>query len=132
VISQNEKFDMTAVDEHAYKRSVRYSTKETADYLVRVIGPQMVAVGTGVKDVRTVRGWQDHTEPRSQEVEDRLRILLRVVTMVKDTYGDHAARAFLRGSNATLGDKAPLMVVARSTDPTGSSILGAVRGFLEE
>jgi hypothetical protein len=130
---QTRNFDVTDVEEHAYKRSVRYTPVEVADYLVKVIGPQMAAVGAGVKDIRTVRGWQDGNVPRSPEVIDRLRNLVRVVTMIEETYGAHAARAFLRGSNAALGDEAPLMVIGRATNPDDfNRILDVVRGFLME
>ena len=97
----------------------------------QALGSRLAAAALGLKDTRTLSSWARGGPVRSAEGEHRLQVLFRVVTALTDAFSPAVAAAFLRGSNPTLGDQAPMIVLAEEP-PTAaeSQLLSAVEALL--
>lgn len=119
----------------AHKNSIRLSTASKVTYLVETLGPRVTAAALGLSDARPLKRWSsgDLDGPRSEVVEDRLRILYQVVSAVAEAYGPAAASGFIRGANPQLNDDAILMLL-RNDDVLEHErrIIAATRSFLDE
>ena len=119
------------VMEYAHKQSVRVPADEQAQVVQQVLGSRLAAAALGLKDTRTLSSWARGGPIRSGEGEHRLQVLFRVVTAVSGAFSPAVAAAFLRGSNPTLGDQAPMIVLADSPPAAAETrILSAVEALL--
>jgi hypothetical protein len=117
--------------ERAHKQSVRVPPAEQARFVQEALGSRLAAAALGLKDTRTLSSWARGGPIRGGDSEHRLQVLFRVVTAVTDAYTPAVAAAFLRGSNPTLGDRAPMIVLA-DQEPTDAEtqLLPAVEALL--
>lgn len=117
--------------ERAHKQSVRVPPVDQARFVQDTLGSRLAAAALGLKDTRTLSSWARGGPIRVAEGEHRLQVLFRVVTAVTDAYTPAVAAAFLRGSNPTLGDRAPMIVLA-DQDPADAEtqLLPAVEALL--
>lgn len=124
--------DLDKVEFEAYRQSCDLQVPDMSNYLVKVIGVQMTAVGAGLADGRPVRSWQDGSALPRPGTQDRLRLLFRVTQVIDAVYGPQTTRAFLRSASPYLGNRAPLEVIADDDIQSAQvAVLGAVRGFIE-
>lgn len=100
------------VMERAHKQSVRVPPDEQAAAVQGILGSRMAAAALALKDTRTLSSWARGGPIRSSDGEHRLQVLFRIVTAIDEAFGPAVAAAFLRGSNPSLGDQAPLVVLA--------------------
>ena len=100
------------VMERAHKQSVRVPADEQARFVQEVLGSRLAATALGLKDTRTLSNWARGGPIRGADSEHRLQVLFRVVTAIDDAFSPAVAAAFLRGSNPTLGNRAPLVILA--------------------
>ena len=117
--------------ENAHKQSVRVPPDEQAQFVQQVLGSRLAAAALGLKDTRTLSSWARGGPIRGTDGEHRLQVLFRVVTAIADAFSPAVAAAFLRGSNPSLGDQAPLVVLA--DEPPGAAerqLLPAVEALL--
>ncbi|MCU7827307.1 hypothetical protein [Kitasatospora sp. DSM 101779] len=118
----------------AHKRSIRLPTAVKVTYLLEKLGPRVTAAALGLSDARPLRRWSSgELEPRSETVEDRLRILYQVVFAVAEAYGPAAASGFIRSANPQLNDDAILLLL-RGDDVLDQEkrIIAATRSFISE
>lgn len=126
-------FDATALEERAYKESLTTDLPTAVTFLLDSVGARVTAAALGLADARPLYRWRGGTShPKEHVVEDRLRILFRVVLEVSEAYGSRVASAFLRSANPQLDDQAPLVVLADG-DPAeaGPRVVAAARALLE-
>jgi hypothetical protein len=119
------------VMEYAHKQSVRVPADEQAQLVQQVLGSRLAAAALGLKDTRTLSSWARGGPIRATDGEHRLQVLFRVVTAVSQAYSPAVAAAFLRGSNPSLGDEAPMIVLADSPPAASEGrLLSAVEALL--
>jgi hypothetical protein len=130
-MSARTEASVAEVLERAHKRSVRVPPADQARFVQEALGSRLAAAALGLKDTRTLSNWARGGPIRGADGEHRLQVLFRVVTAVTDAYTPAVAAAFLRGSNPTLADRAPLMVLA-DLDPADAEtlLLPAVEALL--
>ena len=130
-MSLGAEFRATEVLEYAHKQSIRVPPTEQAQFVREVLGSRLAAAALGLKDTRTLSSWARGGPIRSLDGEHRLQVLFRVVTAITKAFTPGVAAAFLRGSNPTLGDRAPMIVLADTTPSTAENeLLPAVEAFL--
>jgi len=124
--------DIRKVEANAYLYSTTWAPRETATYVLERIPVQLATAAVGLRDARTVRAWAEGGAIKENEVAHKLQVLFRVVYALAETFGPHVAAAFLRGSNPTLGDRAPMAVLATSPAADAeTAVLSALHGLLE-
>lgn len=124
-------FDPVGAEERAYKASLTADVAAITAELLEVVGARDTAAGLGLADARPLYQWRKgQAQPKSAQLEQRLRGLYRVVAMVTEAYGSNVARAFLRSPNPQLDDRSVLRVLAED-DEGPVEILGAARALLE-
>jgi hypothetical protein len=103
---------------------------EIAAFLQHHLGQRMTAYIGGVNDPKMVARWiAQQNLPRDQP-QMRLREGYQAARLLVDAYGAETAKAWLFGSNAELGDRAPAYMLreARSWEDL-RSIVPAARAF---
>lgn len=100
------------VMDRAHKQSVRVPVGEQAVFVQEILGSRLAAAALGLKDTRTLSSWARGGPIRSADGEHRLQVLFRIVTAIDEALSPAVAAAFLRGSNPSLGDNAPMIVLA--------------------
>ena len=98
--------------ERAYKDAVHLSARDQAGYVQEVLGSRLAAAALGLKDTRTLSSWSGGGPIRGVDHQHRLQVLFRVTRAIDLAFGPPVAAAFLRGSNPTLGNTSPLVVLA--------------------
>ena len=124
--------EIGSIESDAYRKSTTLPHAELAAYVLENVPAQLATAAVGLRDARTVRAWAEGREIKENEAAHKLQVLFRVVYALVETYGRHVAAAFLRGSSPSLGDRAPLAVLATSPAAEAEpSILSALRALLE-
>lgn len=126
-----EPIDVTAIEQDAYKRSLK-NPQELAGYLLESIGQRRVTAAVGLRDARTVRAWAVGTaQVKEVTVESRLRALYRAVWMISHAYEPATAAAWLESSSPYLQDRSPLLVLADAEAGDETAFLAAARALIE-
>lgn len=124
--------DTQVLLERAHKGSVTLPAAEQARFVQGVLGGRLAAACLGLKDTRTLNSWAGGGPIKGADHRHRLQALYRVAAAVEAAFGPAVAAAFLRGSNPTLGDRAPMLVLA--DDPPAqaeSRVVAAVEALLD-
>lgn len=117
--------------EHAHKQSIRVPATEQAQFVQEALGSRLAAAAMGLKDTRTLSSWSHGGPIRSTEGEHRLQVLFRVVSALTEAFSPAVAAAFLRGSNPSLGDRSPMIVLADESPAAAEpQLLSAVEALL--
>jgi len=101
-----------------------------AAFLQAKIGQKPTAYLSGVESPKQVGEWaHGRVKPRGM-AEDRLRCAFQATRLLVKAYGPEAAKAWLFGTNQSLGDEAPAYLLrhARTTDDI-REIVPAARAF---
>lgn len=98
--------------ERAHKNSVTVPVPEKARFVQDLLGARLAAACLGLKDTRTLQSWARGGPVKGADHEHRLQALYRVAAALNESFSPAVAAAFLRGSNPTLGDRAPMLVLA--------------------
>lgn len=123
----------------AHRQAITMSFRDQVEYLLTTVGPRITASGAGLNDARQLAAWRKGAEPRSAIKEDRVQIMIEATIEIRGGFQNDAgsaaiAAAFLRSSQPSLCDAAPVMLIRAATDETvisvAEDIRGAVRGFL--
>ena len=123
----------TEAEATAHRASVRESPTQMVRWCLDNLGQRVSTVGLGFTDASLLRRYARAEGAPSAEREARLRLLYRVARMVAGAYDAQTARAFLRGSNPLLGDRAPLSVIADApVETAGADVIAAARVLLQE
>jgi len=94
--------------------------------LVEIAGIVVTGSVGGVKDERAVRCWI--AKDRHPERELQLRFAYRIAKMIAGACGPHVVQAWFKGSNTSLSDRAPALLLRDDfSDETQQAILSAVR-----
>ena len=103
---------------------------EIAAFLKRHLGQRMTAYIGGVNDPKMVARWIAQQNLPRDEPQMRLREGYQAARLLVDAYGAETAKAWLFGSNAELGDRAPAYMLreAHSWEDL-RSIVPAARAF---
>lgn len=95
--------------------------------LVDMLGLTAVAVIGGVKETRAVTQWLSGREPQQPHV---LRFALQLARMVAGTHQAEMAKAWFYGTNPSLGDRSPMIVLREhSIETVHGPLLDAARAF---
>lgn len=117
--------------ERAHKMSVRTEPVDQARFVQDTLGSRLAAAALGLKDTRTLSSWAAGKPIRSADGAHRLQVLYRAVFAIVESFGPAVAAAFLRGSNPTLDDRAPLVVLAENApQDTEIMVMDAVEALL--
>lgn len=117
--------------ERAHKLSIESLDEEKASFVSGVLGPRLAAAALGLKDTRTLKSWAQGGPIKGVDQEHRLQALYRAAWAVNSAYSPAVAAAFMRGSNPTLGDRAPLVVLADDPPHVAEpSVMAAVEALL--
>lgn len=94
--------------ERAHAQAMRVELATVAQFLQETLGQRIVAVVAGLKDPKTIGRYARGEEPRSDEVERRLRALYQVAQILLERETDRTVRAWMMGANPQLDDESPL------------------------
>jgi hypothetical protein len=93
------------------------------------LGPRITAHLVGVADVQQIAAYASGVDVPELHAR-RLRAGLEIVQTIGRVYDTETAKAWLFGTNAPLGDRAPIEVIACATEATQlADVLGAARTF---
>lgn len=123
--------EVHALLERVHKRSITVPAADQARFLQDVLGARLAAASLGLKDTRTLQSWARGGPIKGADHGHRLQALYRVATTLTEAFTPAVAAAFLRGSNPTLGDRAPMLVLA--DDPPAEAeqrVVAAVEALL--
>jgi len=108
---------------------------EQVELLLTTVGPRITAAGAGLKDARQLPAWRRGEVPREDIKLDRVAALAEVTTAVLADYPASVAASFLRGSQPSLDDHSPVLMIRNATEKdlhkVMSEVRGAVRAFLQ-
>ena len=117
--------------ESAHKDSIRVPADEQAQFVQERLGSRLAAASIGLKDTRTLSSWARGGPVRSEDGLHRLQVLFRVTRVLDEAFGPAVAAAFLRGSNPSLGGRAPMIVLADTApDASEELLLSALEAIL--
>jgi len=117
--------------EQAHKLSVRTPVVEQAATVQNLLGSRLASAALGINNTRTLLRWSQGGCSRREVAEHRLQILYHLVTAISLIYDDRVAVAFLRGSNPSLDNQAPMEVLAAERPArAGPRLLAAVELLL--
>jgi hypothetical protein len=113
-------------------------TSRVVSRLVEILGARLCAVIGDVKQTSTVREWIDGKEPTVGRAR-MLRFALRVAQMIDARFGNISAQSWFQGTNHSLSDMAPALVLKRAGTcgvpeaiAAERSVAHALREFLDE
>jgi hypothetical protein len=106
--------------------------RDVARELTGVLGGPNVAFIGGVRRTATVSEWIAGADPSNDEREQRLRLALRLVLILKPRFGQKTIRAWFLGANRALGLDAPIAVLAtRPPTESAKALILAAEAALE-
>lgn len=103
--------------------------RQIAEYLESTVGPRMTAAIAGTPDIERIgRYAREQGEQPEPTEERRLRAGYHAVKTMVDSYDTQTARVWLFGTNASLGDRAPIEVLGQASETTDlSAVVEAAR-----
>ena len=108
---------------------------DQVEFLLTTVGPRITAAGAGLNDARQLPAWRRGEAPREEVKLERVAALAEVTTAILAEYPASVAASFLRGSQPSLDDQSPvLMIRAASVEDLPkvmAEVRGAVRAFLQ-
>lgn len=110
----------------------RIGTPELVQSLCELLGPRLVAYLGSVQETQTVREWADPagSQTPSDGVVDRLRIAVRVATLLGEKDSAAVVQAWFQGRNPLLNEVAPARLLRDDAiDTAEPSVLAAARAF---
>ena len=114
-------------DRKSHERAMSLDIKEVVAELVDMLGLSLVAVIAGVGETRAVQQWMKDREPQRPQV---LRFALQIALMITESTDGSIARAWFQGSNPSLNDLTPaLMLRNQPLAEVQSVIVAAAREF---
>lgn len=117
---------VATIEKVAHEQAVRQDLPGVVLYLNEVLGSRLTAVVAGVSDAKAVKEWAKGERTPHPDTAQRLREAYRVVLLLMHTESAETVRAWFRGMNPELEDRAPAIVLAE--DPV--RVLQAARSFL--
>src|ERR1700731_4309127 len=96
----------SSLDAHNHAMSI--PIVQVVQELVDLLGVTTVAVIGGVKETRAVQQWLMGREPQRPQT---LRLALQLATMIAGGSEGEIAKAWFHGSNPSLGDETPMLLL---------------------
>lgn len=125
--------DQAVARAHQQAYSLEFTT--LVGHAVDLLGGQLVAIISGVSDMRRVKDWlTGKREPRDVSSEQGLRVGYQVALILTDSgRSKKVAQAWFQGANPFLNYKAPAMVL-REGPPAQAApgVIQAARAFIGE
>ncbi len=113
-------------EQTAHAGATREPIAAVAASLQAVLGQRTTAVIAGVSDAKAVGKWARGERAPHPKSEQRLRDAYQVARLVGERGDAATVRAWFRGMNPHLGDRAPALVVGERP----AEVLQAARAFL--
>lgn len=115
----------------AYDRAMRVDLPEAVQEATRLLGPRLLAYICGVSEVRSVRTWSKGEHAPREPLPERIRLALRVATLIADHDNARVAQAWFQGLNPQLEDRSPARLL-REGDlaEVGPEVIAAARAFV--
>jgi hypothetical protein len=116
----------------AYVEATRRPFDAVARELRELLTPRLVAFIAGVRETRAVHQWADGTrEVKSDSVERRLRLALRVALLLSESEEPRVIQAWFQGLNPNLDDRSAARLLRDGDlDEVGPYVLAAARSFV--
>jgi len=115
----------------AYNDSIKHAVPQIVAELRRALGAKLVAYIAGVAETRTVREWAETDRRPSPSAVERLRLTLRVVTLISQSEGAAVVPTWFQGMNPHLGERSPARVLHEDPfDEAGPCVLAAANAFV--
>ena len=105
--------------------AARSSIQVVVATLRSALGQRPVAYLAGISDAKLVGQWAlGRVTPRG-EAQMRLREAFKVLLLIRSSYGDDTAQAWLFGCNSRLDDHAPASVLRHGRRPEDLELVAA-------
>lgn len=115
----------------AYVESVRPPFGHVVKRIRDLLGPKLVAYIGGVTETRAVNMWVDGVQPKSPDVEDRVRLAAQLAGLIALHDNGAVAQAWFQGLNPQLGDRSPARLLREGdVHDIGPKLLAAARAFV--
>jgi hypothetical protein len=113
----------------AYRDAIITPFAEIATELQAILGQRLVAYSAGVRSMKNVGRWAAGVDPRSADVDRRVRQLYRTVLSLHRDGGlsEESTRAWLTASNPELADEAPIELLREDQGPR---VFHAAKAFM--
>jgi hypothetical protein len=122
-----------AVADHGRPDLVSYAhaTRASFEDVATELRELLVAYLGGVGETRAVNQWAEGERMPSDEVQQRLRLALRVALPIATADSPVIAQAWFQGLNPQLDDRSPARLLRDGDlDEVGPAIVAAERAFL--
>jgi hypothetical protein len=116
---------MSAI-ERAHADAMRVEFSAVAQFLQETLGQRITAVAAGLRDPKTIGRYARGDEPRSDEVDRRIRGLFQITQILLAQETADTVRAWMMGANPQVNDESPL---ERLHEGDLRSVLEAARAF---
>jgi hypothetical protein len=113
-------------EQRAHAQATQQGVASVAAYLQQVLGQRTTAVIAGVSDAKAVGKWARGERVPHPKSEQSLRDAYQVAQIIGERGDPATIRAWFRGMNPHLGDRAPALVVREQP----GEVLRAARAFL--
>ena len=120
--------ELQTVETQVHRRATRETPAELARRLQEILGQELTAITVGVRDEKAVGRWASGKAKPSPVHLETLRHAYRVVELLLSSEHPDTVRAWMKGMNPFLAEKAPAMELRKN--PAG--VLEAARAFLLE
>lgn len=117
------------LDTTAHARAVRAEVPAMAAFLQELLGQRYTALMTGQKDPKAIGQWAKGAHAPREEGARRLRVAYQVALLLLDQESPATVRAWFAGMNPQLGDRPPVLALARGET---AQVLQAARAFLAD
>jgi hypothetical protein len=117
---------LQSVDTQAHLRATRDSVQDIAAKLQAVLGQELTALIIGIGDAKAIGKWASGKASPRSENETVLRFTYRIVEMLLTGEQEATVRAWMRGMNPLLDDRAPARLVREQPE----KVLQAARALL--
>ena len=115
----------------AYDRAMRVDLPVAVAEAVQLLGPKLVAYVCGVAETRSVRAWAHGEYVPREPAPQRIRLALRVASLIADHDNARVAQAWFQGLNPQLDDQSPARLLRDGDlDEVGPQVLAAARAFV--
>lgn len=116
----------------AHEESVSLPFAELVSKLRDILGAPLVGYLGGVGSARAVTGWVAGNAAPGEADQERLRHSYHVAALLRERYDPTTVKAWFKGINPALGDRAPAMTLRDADDlmRAAGDVVAAAKSFV--
>jgi hypothetical protein len=118
--------ELRIVEQEAFNQSVRSDIPGLVTFLQDLLGQKLTAIIADVTDPKAVGQWARGERRPHPDAEERLRQAYRIAHLLLRVDSAPTVRAWFRGMNPQLDDRAPALALAKEPE----RVMQAARAFV--